>query len=181
MTFEEKTIDSEYVYKGRLINVRRDRVITVSGRESYREIVEHCDAVTIAAIKDNGNMLMERQYRKALDRDVFEVPAGKIDEGEEPEAACLRELREETGFRAGKVRLLTTTYPSVGYATEKLYVYLCTDLTPGDTDFDDSEAIDLEEYPVEELYEMVISGKINDAKSQVTIMLAADLARKGEL
>ena len=180
MTFEEKTIDSEYVFKGKLIKVRRDKVTTVDG-ESIREIVEHSGGVVIAALKENGNMLMERQFRKPVEGIVFEAPAGKIDPGEEPVDAALRELKEETGYTARKIEFLTKTYPSVGFSAEILYIYLCTELEAGETDFDDNEAIDLEEHSIDELYDMVIAGEIIDAKTQIAVMMVKGMIDKGEL
>lgn len=106
----------------------------------------------IAAVKDDGNMVMVKQFRKPAERVMLEVPAGKIDEGEmNPEKTALRELREETGYRASSIRLLTRMYPSVGYSEETLYIYLCTGLTAGEPDFDENEAIDIEEYSIDTL------------------------------
>ncbi len=180
MTFEEKTLDSQRIYEGKIINLRKDSV-TVSGGVSQREIVEHPGGAVIAALKPDGHMIMVRQYRKAAQRVMLEAPAGKIDAGEEPQAAALRELQEETGYRAGKIRFLTRMYPSVGYSEEVLYLYLCTDLTPGETSFDENEAIDIEEYPVNQLCSMVMEGRIEDGKSQVLILMIRELLAAGEL
>ena len=143
MTFEEKTIESELIYKGAILNVRRDKV-TVQNGEAYREIIEHNGGAVLAAITDEGKLVMVRQYRKPANRVVFEVPAGKIDPGEAPEVTAVRELKEETGYTAGNVRFLTYFYPCVGYSEEKLYIYLCTDLVPGETSFDENECLDVD-------------------------------------
>lgn len=180
MTFEEKTLSSEYVFSGKLIKVRRDVVTTVDG-QSVREIVEHAGGSVIAALKENGNMLMIRQFRKPVESVVFEAPAGKIDPGEEPVDAALRELKEETGYTARKIEFLTKTYPSVGFSAEILYIYLCTGLIPGETDFDDNEAIDLEEHHIDELYEMVMNGEIIDGKTQIAILMVKNLKDSGKL
>ena len=97
MTFEEKTLKSERIYEGRIINLRRDTVTVING-ESQREIVEHGGGAVIAAVKDDGKMIMVKQFRKPVERIMLEVPAGKLDQGEEPTAAALRELKEETGL-----------------------------------------------------------------------------------
>ena len=180
MTFEEKTLDTERIFEGKIINVRRDRVTVMEG-ESFREIVEHNGGAVIAAVKSNGNMIMVRQFRKPAERVMLEVPAGKIDPNEEPEITAVRELKEETGYTAGRIRKLTQMYPSVGYSEEILHLYLCTDLTAGETAFDENEAIDIEEYPVDELVRMVMSGEIQDGKSQVAILMVKGLLAEGQL
>lgn len=180
MTFEEKTLKSEYVFKGKLIKVRKDTVTTVNG-ESTREIVEHAGGSVIAALKENGNMLMVRQFRKPVEEVVYEAPAGKIDPGEEPVDAALRELKEETGYSAKSIEYLTKTYPSVGFSKEVLYIYLCKGLIPGETDFDENEAIDLEEHHIDELYDQVMSGEITDAKTQIAIMMVKGMIDRGDL
>ena len=180
MIFEEKTISSEYTYKGKLINVRKEIVTTRDG-ESVREIVEHAEGVVIAALKPNGCLIMERQYRKPLERVVFECPAGKIDPGEDPQTAALRELREETGYRASHIEFLVKSWPSAGYSKEVLHVYLCTGLVSGETDLDENEAIDLEEHPVEELFQMIKDGKLEDGKSQIAILLVKQMIDNGDL
>ncbi len=178
MVFEEKTISSEYVFEGKLIRVRKDVVTTVNG-ESVREIVEHQGAVVILALLPNGNVIMERQYRKPVENVVFEVPAGLIDPGEEPEEAALRELREETGYRADDIRFLTTAWPSVGFSKEEVHLFCCTGLVPGETDFDDNEAIDTEEHHIDKLCDMVMAGEIPDAKSQIAILMVKRLIDDG--
>ena len=114
MTFEEKTISSERIYEGAIINLRRDEV-TVQNGTSYREIIEHNGGAVLAAVTDEGKMVMVRQYRKPAGRVMLEVPAGKIDSGEEPLSAAIRELKEETGYTATEVKFMTSFYPSVGY------------------------------------------------------------------
>ena len=180
VTFEEKTIDTERIFEGKIINVRRDRVTVMEG-ESFREIVEHNGGAVVAAVKPDGKMIMVRQYRKPAERVMLEVPAGKIDQGENPETAALRELKEETGYTARKIRKLTQMYPSVGYSEELLYLFLCTDLIPGETAFDENEAIDIEEYPIEQLASMVMNGEIQDGKSQITILMVKELFASGQL
>lgn len=178
MTFNEKTISSEYLYKGKIINLRKDHVEIVSGKTSYREIVEHNGGVGLVALTEQGKMVLVRQYRKAIDQDILEIPAGKIEKDEEPMTAAIRELKEETGYTANNIKLIGKIYPSVGYTTERIYLYLCTELTPGETDFDESEAIEIEEFDLEELYEMSLAGKIEDGKTLAAILLV--YGRKNE-
>ena len=180
MTFEEKTLSSEYVYRGRLIDVRRD-VVQAVRRKSTREIVEHPGGVAILALKEDGTMIMERQFRKVIEADAYEVPAGKLEAGEDPRDAALRGLKEETGYTAHNIRFLTATYPSIGFCTEKIYIYLCTDLEPGETHFDIGEAIDMEEVPIRVIYEKILAGEIIDAKTHIAVLMTMALIENGEL
>ena len=175
MTFEEKTLKSEKIYKGAIINLRRDKV-TVQGGTSYREIIEHNGGAVIAALTGDKKLVMVRQYRKPADKVMLEVPAGKIDPGEKPLEAAVRELKEETGYTAEKVEFLTQFYPSVGYSEEMLYLYLCTGLTPGETNFDENEAIDIEEVELDRLFKKAMSGEIDDAKTLIAILMVKAMA-----
>lgn len=175
MTFEEKTLKSEKIYEGAIINLRRDKV-TVQGGTSYREIIEHNGGAVIAALTEDNKLVMVRQYRKPADKVMLEVPAGKIDPGEKPLEAAVRELKEETGYTAEKVEFLTQFYPSVGYSEEVLYLYLCTRLTPGETNFDENEAIDIEEVELDRLFKMAMSGEIDDAKTLIAILMVKAMA-----
>ena len=174
MTFEEKTLKSEKIYDGVIINLRRDKV-TVQGGTSYREIVEHNGGAVMAALTEDKTLVMVRQYRKPADKVMLEVPAGKIDPGEMPLEAAVRELKEETGYTASKVEFLTEFYPSVGYSEERLYLYLCTGLTPGETCFDENEAIEIEEIDLDRLFKMAMSGELDDAKTIIAILMVKAL------
>ena len=174
MTFEEKTLKSEKIYDGAIINLRRDKV-TVQGGISYREIVEHNGGAVMAALTEDKKLIMVRQYRKPAGKVILEVPAGKIDPGEKPMDAAIRELKEETSYTASKMELLTEFYPSVGYSEEKLYLYLCTGLTPGETCFDENEAIDIEEIQLDKLFKMAMCGEIDDAKTLIAILMVKSL------
>lgn len=174
MTFEEKTLKSEKIYDGVIINLRRDKV-TVQGGTSYREIVEHNGGAVMAALTEDKKLVMVRQYRKPAGKVMLEVPAGKIDPGEMPLEAAVRELKEETGYTASKVEFLTEFYPSVGYSEERLYLYLCTGLTPGETCFDENEAIEIEEIDLDRLFKMAMSGELDDAKTIIAILMVKAL------
>lgn len=173
MTYEEKTISSEMIYQGKILNLRRDKVSTVGEKESYREIVEHMGGVTLAAITDEGKMVMVKQYRKAAGKVVLEAPAGKLEPGEDPRLTAIRELREETGYTAKTLEHITSFYSSIGYSEEVLHLYLATDLIPGETDFDESEAIEIEEWDIDELKQMVLNGTVEDGKTIAAILITA--------
>ena len=180
MTFEEKTLSTEMIYEGAILNLRKDKV-TVENGVSYREIIEHNGGAVLAAVTDEGKMIMVRQYRKPAERIVFEAPAGKIDPGEEAINAAVRELKEETGYTASKVTKLTEFYPSVGYSEEVLHLYLCTELTEGETCPDENEALDVLAVDVNELFAMVMNGEIKDAKTIIAIMMVKELIASGGL
>ncbi len=172
MVFEEKTISSEMIYEGAVLNLRKDRVHVRDGQISYREIVEHNGGVAIAALTSQGEMVLVKQYRKAAEQFVLEVPAGKLERHEtDPLIAAKRELKEETGYDAKNIELLTSFYSSIGYSTELLSLYLATELTPGETCFDDTEAIEVYHYPLSQLNAMIQSGEIIDAKTIIAITL----------
>ena len=176
MIFEEKTLDSKRIYEGRIINLRVDKVTVVSGT-STREIVEHNGGSVIAAVTDENKIIMVKQFRKPMESPILEVPAGKLDGDEDPADAALRELSEETGYTAGKLEKLTEFYPSVGYTTEVLHIYLATDLKPGACHPDENEVLEVMEMDLEEDYRMVMDGKINDGKTIAAVMMARDKLR----
>lgn len=173
MIFEEKTLDSKRIYEGRIINLRVDKVTVVSGT-STREIVEHNGGSVIAAVTDDNKIIMVKQFRKPMESPILEVPAGKLDGDEDPADAALRELSEETGYTAGKLEKLTEFYPSVGYTTEVLHIYLATDLKPGACHPDENEVLEVMEMDLEEVYRMVMDGRIHDGKTIAAVMMARD-------
>lgn len=176
MIFEEKTLDSKRIYEGRIINLRVDKVTVVSGT-STREIVEHNGGSVIAAVTDDNKIIMVKQFRKPMESPILEVPAGKLDGDEDPADAALRELSEETGYTAGKLEKLTEFYPSVGYTTEVLHIYLATDLKPGACHPDENEVLEVTEMDLEEVYRMVMDGRIHDGKTIAAVMMARDKLR----
>ncbi|MFA7660517.1 MAG: NUDIX hydrolase [Anaerovoracaceae bacterium] len=178
MTFEEKTLSSERIYEGAILNLRKDLVTVIGEKTSYREIVEHRGGVTIAAITDDKKMVLVRQFRKAAEKVVLEAPAGKIDHDEEdPQDAAVRELKEETGYSTAHMEHVTSFYSSIGYSEEVIHLYYATGLTPGKTNYDDNEAIVVVEYDIAQLKEMVLNGEIEDGKTIAAILIAA--AREG--
>ena len=172
MIFEEKTIKKETIYEGKILNLRRDVVQAVGG-EATREVIEHNGAVAMVALTDDGKVIMVKQYRYPMRKVILEIPAGKIDKGEtDPDEAAARELKEETGYTAGRMEKLGKIYPSVGYSEEGIELYLCRDLVPGETDMDEDEAIDIEEYDFDEACRMAESGEIRDAKTICALLMA---------
>jgi ADP-ribose pyrophosphatase len=161
----EKTLSSQVVFEGRALKMRVDTVRTVDGRRSTREIVERSDCVAVIAVDAGGNILLVNQFRKPIEKELLEIPAGGIDAGEEPEAAVIREMREETGFRPQKLKKLGGFYLAPGYATEYLYLYLATDLVPDPLSAEDTAGIAVVPVPLAKIPALVTSGKVQDSKS----------------
>ena len=179
MIIEEKTISSEMIYEGAILNLRRDKVTVKDGRTAYREIIEHNGAVALVPVTEDGRVVMVRQYRKACEKALLEIPAGKIDTGEAPLDCAVRELKEETGYTAAEVELMSEFYVACGYSGEKISIYLCTGLTAGDTAFDDDEALDIVEMPFDELCRMCADNELEDSKTIIGILMAKErLAQK---
>lgn len=172
MIFEEKIVKSKRIYEGRVVNLRRDEVINVAGKTAQREIVEHSGGAALVVFTNEKKFVLVRQYRNAPARPLTEIPAGKRDGDEDPYETAVRELREETGYTADKIEKLASLYASPGYCEELLHLYLCTELTPGTTDFDESEAIEISEYTASEIMDMIETGEIEDAKTVAAFFLA---------
>ncbi len=161
----ERTLSSQLIYEGRAVKLRVDTVKMASGRETTREIVEHSDCVAIIAVDADDNVLLVNQFRKPIEKELLEIPAGGIEPGEDPETTVRREMREETGYLPRKVERLGGFYSTPGYCTEYLYLYLATDLIPGQLHAEDTENISLVRVPVSQIPSRITSGSICDAKS----------------
>ena len=164
MDKKEVQVESEVIYDGKVIHVRKDKVLCPNGNYSYREIVDHHGGVGILAFVDNKVILI-KQFRYAYNEEVYEIPAGKIEVNEAPEITGKRELEEETGYHVDKLVHLGNIYPSCGYTNEVIYLYLAKDLKKKETHFDDDENIDTFLVDYEEVLKMVKEGKIKDAKT----------------
>ena len=171
MIFEEKTKSSKLVYEGPIFKVRQHVVETVGG-ESVRDIVEHSGGAIMVAVTDEGKILMEKQYRKALESEFLELPAGKADPNEDPEVTAVREFKEETGYTAGSVKHLLSFYPTCGYSNEYLHIFICRDIVPGEKEWDDDECIELIEMYPDEIIEKIKSGEIEDSKTIIGVLYA---------
>lgn len=172
MNFEEKTLDSKVVYEGKVVTVIRDDVEVADGHKSFREVVLHSGGVVIAALKDNNTILLIKQYRYPLKKVNLELPAGKLEIGENPDEACKRELEEETGYQAKQWQSLGFINTTPGICTEKLYLYLAKDLEFIGEHPDEGEILKCEEYNLSEVFKMINSGEINDAKTICTLFRA---------
>ena len=162
--FRERRLSGETVFRGRLLHVLRDRVALPDGRESTREYIRHPGAAAIVVIRD-GKILLERQWRYPLGRAFWEIPAGKLDAGEDPLACARRELLEEAGISADRWESLGTMCPGIGYSNETIWIYLADGLSEGRRHLDEGEFLDLVWVPFEEAVRMVMDSEIVDSKT----------------
>ncbi|MBW8078422.1 MAG: NUDIX domain-containing protein [Gallionella sp.] len=167
MDLKEMRLDSALMYDGGFIQVHKDSVRLPDGATSTREYIKHPGAVAVLALLDNGNLVMERQYRYPPQREFIELPAGKIDHGEDILLGAQRELLEETGYVAREWTHLTTAWPCIGYADERMEYFLARGLTLQERRLDDGEFLEVFELPLSEAIEWIRLGKINDSKTMV--------------
>lgn len=167
MDLTEKKIDGRVMYDGNFITVCKDNVLLPDGSTSTREYITHPGAVAVLALLDNGKLVMERQYRYPLQREFIELPAGKIDDQEHILDCAKRELLEETGYVAKEWIHLTTAWPCIGYADERMEYFLARGLTHEGRQLDDGEFLEVFELPLEEALEWVRAGRISDSKTIV--------------
>lgn len=173
--FLEKVTDSETIFTGKIITVRVDSVELPNGNHSKREIVEHHGGVGIIAVTPDREVFMVSQYRIAAKSIMLEIPAGKLELGEDPLEAGIRELEEETGYKANKIVPLGSYYATPGYCEERLTLYLATDLEFVGQHLDDNEFLDVSKVPLDELYSMVMDNKIYDCKTAIAILKAKSI------
>ena len=170
MELTEKTLSSEKIFDGVILHIRRDQVELPGGGRSVREVVDHPGGVCVLALDSQWQALLVSQYRYPYQRVVREVPAGKLEYGEDPREAAIRELREETGATAGKFQSLGELYPSPGYCGEIIRMYLARELHFGETDLDEDEFLTLERVPFDQLVQEVMDGSIKDAKTMAAVL-----------
>jgi len=172
MKFFEKQLTTKTVYEGIVVDVVVDDVELQNGRRTKREVVEHPGGVCVVAVTEDKKILMVRQFRYTMREELLEIPAGKLEKGEDPFECAKRELSEETGYTAEKWIDLGVIYPSAGVYMEKLYQYLALDLTPGEMHLDENELLSVEEVCIDKLTEMIIANELRDAKSIVGVIKA---------
>ncbi|MBI4318160.1 MAG: NUDIX hydrolase [Chloroflexi bacterium] len=170
---EEITTSTTRIYSGRVINLRVDTVRLENGAITRREIVEHRGAVAMVPVDDRDNVILVRQFRKAVERGLVEIPAGTLEPGEDPLICAQRELQEETGFTADRLERITGFFPCPGYSTEFIHVFLATGLRPAELAGDEDEDIEVIEVPFEDALAMVDKGEICDAKTIVGLLSCA--------
>jgi len=170
MEFKETTISSEYIYKGKVINLKKDKVKLPFNKEGVREIIEHNGGSAILCVNES-KVLLVRQFRYAFNQSIYEIPAGKINSGENPLDTAFRELEEECGIKAKKMQFIYQLYPSPGYTKEIIYLYKAEDIEKSATHFDEDEFIESFWVDIDKAKEMVKKGEIVDAKTVIAISL----------
>ncbi len=176
---KEEQISSEEVYNGRIIRVTRDTVRLENGSEAVREVVHHPGGACVVPLTDDGQVLMVRQFRYPHGSDTLEVPAGKLEYGEDPLECGIRELSEETGLRADEFVDLGAMCTSPGFSTEVLHIYLALGLHPGKSHPDEGEFLNVEKFPLQDLVKMVMDNQIDDGKT-IAAVLKADRYLRGK-
>lgn len=170
MDLTEKTIEKNYIYNGRIINLRNDKIMLPNGKVAYREVVEHNGGVCIAALTEKNEILLVRQYRYPYAEALIEIPAGKLERGEDTFDCARRELKEETGATAESISFLGKMYPSPGYTAEVIYIYKAKGLTFGSQHLDEDEFLNVLKVPLTEAAEMIKKGEIVDAKTTIAVL-----------
>ena len=179
---EETELSSEVKYDGALLHIRRDTVRLPNGKTATREYNIHYGAVCIIPLLENGDVLLERQFRYAMGEVLTEIPAGKLDYiGEDPQEAALRELREETGAVASELIPLGPFYPTCAYSTEVIQMFLARGLSFGERELDEDEFLNVFRLPLRELVEKVLNGEIPDAKTQAAALRVWCMLQEGKL
>lgn len=169
---KEMSLSSKEIFQGKIINLRVDTVQLADGRIATREIIDHSEAVAILALDQNHDVLLVRQYRKAAEEFLMEIPAGLLEAQETPLMAAQRELLEETGFKANQWHYILSFFTAPGFCNEKIHLFLATELSEGKAQPDEDEFIELLKISLPEAYKMVIQGAIQDAKSIIGIQYA---------
>ena len=173
-TGPEHTVETQRIYQGRIVGLRLDTVLLPDGHITTREVVETRNAVAIVPVDAQGNVILVRQYRKPPEQTLLEVPAGGLDEGEEPEVCARRELEEETGYTASHIEPLTSFFMSPGFCTEEMHAFLATGLTAGQPHPDVDENIEVVTVPLAAIPEMIQQAEIRDSKSIASLLLALE-------
>lgn len=170
MELTERTVEHTRPYEGVIVDVDLDKAVLPNGRIATREVVVHPGGVAVLPLNDDGTVTVVRQYRYPFSQVLTEIPAGKLDPGEEPRTGALRELKEEIGAQVGELIDLGAIYPSPGFCQEVLYLYLARDLTYGDCCPDEDEFLEVARVPFDSLAEQVMGGGIRDGKTVAAVL-----------
>lgn len=176
----DELIHSDTVFQGRFLKITRDQVKTPDGVLTHREYIRHPGAAVILPVLNDGRLVLIRQYRHALKRIFWEVPAGKRDPNEEPLQTAHRELKEETGYQAKNMHLMTVIHPVIGYADEEMFLYVATDLIHGEKKLDPGEHLEVYELTPQEVWNLIEKGEITDVKTLIAIFWYQKFIQRGQ-
>lgn len=177
----EKTLSEKIIYQGRILDLHVDEIELPDGKRSIREVVEHHGGVCVAALTEYNSLLFVRQYRYPYHKELLELPAGKLEKGEDPLEAGIRELEEECGVKAETVIPMGQVYPTVAYCSEIIHLFLAKGLTRTQQHLDDGEFLSVEKISLDEAVELVMSGEITDSKTVALVLKTARLFDEGKL
>ncbi len=175
MIQNEKTLSVEYIYSGKVVELTKEQIEMDNGHKSMRELIHHPGGVCVIPIDDEGNIYCVKQFRYPFKKVLLEVPAGKLEKGEDHRECGIRELKEEIGAEAKTVEYLGCVYPTVAYDNEIIHIYMAKGLTFGEQHLDEGEFVDIVKIPLKKAVEMVMNNEIPDSKSQIAILKAAYL------
>lgn len=178
MVLKEKTLEVKEIFKGKVVELTHEKVELENGQQALRELIHHNGGVCVVPIDDEDNVYMVKQFRYPFKDVLLEVPAGKLEKGEDHRECGIRELKEEIGAEAEQVEYLGFIYPTVAYDTEVIHMYLAKGLSFGEQKLDEGEFIDIVKMPLEQAYEMIMNNEIPDAKTQAAILKAYLLLKK---
>ena len=181
MYLNEKTLSSEQIFDGVVVKLYRDDIELENGKKGVREFIKHPGGVCVAALDEDENLFMVEQFRYPFGKALTEVPAGKLEFGEDPEECGRRELKEEVGATADSFEYLGCLYPTVAYDTEIIYMFLARGLHFGEQHLDDGEFLDVKKLPLKEAYRMVMANELPDAKTQMAVLKAYLKLHGGEV
>lgn len=173
MNLEEITKQSEYIYKGRIINLRKDLVLLPNGKQAQREVIEHPGGASVLAVTDDGQALFVEQYRIPFGKVLLEIPAGKLEKGEDPRTCAAREIIEETGYKAKELEPIVECFPSPGCYGETLYLFLAKGLIFVGENPDADEFLKVVKIPIEKAVNMAVNGEFEDAKTIISLLIYA--------
>lgn len=170
MELKEKQLDTTEIYAGKILNLRRDRILLPGGSEADREIVEHSGGVAVVAVAPGGEIVLVKQYRTPAEEILLELPAGKLEVGEDPVDCAKRELREETGYRAGSFNKICSFYTSPGYSDEIIHLYRAEDCRPGSMELEENEFLEVVLLDPAEIPEIISGGRVCDSKTIIGLL-----------
>jgi ADP-ribose pyrophosphatase len=176
-----KRVDRNVVYRGKIFTVAQDTIRFPNGKETKWDVLLHSGATAIVPIDNNGNIILVEQYRCIEDGNILEIPAGKLEKGEEPYLCAARELEEETGYKAKKLVSVCSIYSAVGFSDEAIYIYAAVGLEPGKQNLDEDEYVTVKKFTIQEIIDMIFKGEIKDSKTIAAVFAVKEMVENGQI